>query len=1093
MEIDVPLTEFNLSDNKNTNTLEETERRPESARKENETLPASARESVDVVHDRDKLVNETETEISADKKRKRKHRHSRRKSYKTMEESLDLPEKAPMEDRIDDAGVDQIKRIDYVLVYPDKHPEEETSKKKRFELERNFTNRKKFEGEMREEGVEFQKQKYKENIFVKIHVPFKRLCEEAEKCNLEMPLTGCEIYDDGPKNIWERFEEKHLKTDDEVDFVSAPFQLDKIHLFEGHENEDTFFRPALRSYLTHHILINIDIRRKAEEEEDSLAKKGLPYLLMKKTYTDSFLLHEKSEEDPIVHELIEIRQKEGLLSDEAAEKMKTTEVDPDPRKKMNHTWTKIQKYQPLWRIRNYFGEKIGFYFAWSGQLITSLWIPTVFGICIFFYGLYLSIKRNIAQNSMAVNTTSTPLLNGTTPAPDELAVVTFSDLLVAKLSEILDVIKESFDNVVTPWFSLIICLWGTIFLESWKRKNAVLAYEWDVDSFEYTEPDRAEFYGLKTRPDPVTNEDTWYYPIWRQFLKFLLSGSVLIMMVTIVLISVGAVVVYRVIISVDYCDTMAGWQCLAASTIASAVLNAVSILILGKFYDVLAVKFTDWENHRTKTSYDNALIIKLFAFSFANSYASCFYIAFFRGNIKTLFANGILGLGAKYVDVCSGDDGTNCMSMLSLQVLVLMIAKTLPKLLTDIILPWGKSLWRKGKICPCCRKNKIHASMMETDIYDPNEYIERERLKPELEDFTLSEYTEKVIQYGYLMLFSASLPLAPLIALLTNLIDASVDAKRMIWWYRRPVAYISQDIGMWYGILEFVNICGVVSNAFLIAFTSSYGRNNFPLLSQKLWFIIGFENLVVAVRMTAAWCIPDSPELLINSRREKYQVARIMESGDDKELGVLRKFARKTDSDAKSANQNGSDFGLRKRSRSCTSTSQNEGNKPNNKGSSVNVINETSNQMLAPNDNEKSSREKRHRKKSKGSGEDQGIPKSVRSPKRHRQKDEPAAEAQKVSLELSEDSEDFHNNEFAPRSQFNRRGSEPQTAHVFRAIGEMNDDGEIQILPIDPPPPSPRRPRRLKTLAHGDGPTSLMPLHTPLVEEKGEKDGTSNY
>jgi anoctamin-5 len=41
--------------------------------------------------------------------------------------------------------------------------------------------------------------------------------------------------------------------------------------------------------------------------------------------------------------------------------------------------------------------------------------------------------------------------------------------------------------------------------------------------------------------------------------------------------------------------------------------------------------------------------------------------------------------------------------------------------------------------------------MVEMEIYDPDEYIERERLKPELQDFTLSEYTEKVIQYGYLM------------------------------------------------------------------------------------------------------------------------------------------------------------------------------------------------------------------------------------------------------------------------------------------------------------------------------------------------------
>ena len=36
------------------------------------------------------------------------------------------------------------------------------------------------------------------------------------------------------------------------------------------------------------------------------------------------------------------------------------------------------------------------------------------------------------------------------------------------------------------------------------------------------------------------------------------------------------------------------------------------------------------ENHRTQTEYDDALILKLFAFQFVNSYTSLFYIAFFR-------------------------------------------------------------------------------------------------------------------------------------------------------------------------------------------------------------------------------------------------------------------------------------------------------------------------------------------------------------------------------------------------------------------------------------------------------------------------------
>lgn len=36
-------------------------------------------------------------------------------------------------------------------------------------------------------------------------------------------------------------------------------------------------------------------------------------------------------------------------------------------------------------------------------------------------------------------------------------------------------------------------------MEIWKRKNCTLSYEWDVNGFESSEPDRPEFFGIKTR------------------------------------------------------------------------------------------------------------------------------------------------------------------------------------------------------------------------------------------------------------------------------------------------------------------------------------------------------------------------------------------------------------------------------------------------------------------------------------------------------------------------------------------------------------------------------------------------------------------
>ena len=52
-----------------------------------------------------------------------------------------------------------------------------------------------------------------------------------------------------------------------------------------------------------------------------------------------------------------------------------------------------------------------------------------------------------------------------------------------------------------------------------------------------------------------------------------------------------------------------------------------------------------------------------------------------------------------------------------------------------------------------------------------------------------------VIQFGFVTIFVAAFPLAPLFALLNNIIEIRVDAYKFATQWKRPLAERAQDIG----------------------------------------------------------------------------------------------------------------------------------------------------------------------------------------------------------------------------------------------------------------------------------------------------------
>ena len=69
-----------------------------------------------------------------------------------------------------------------------------------------------------------------------------------------------------------------------------------------------------------------------------------------------------------------------------------------------------------------------------------------------------------------------------------------------------------------------------------------------------------------------------------------------------------------------------------------------------------------------------------------------------------------------------------------------------------------------------------------------------------------------VIQYGFITLFVAAFPLAPLFALLNNIIEIRLDAYKMVTTKRRQLALRAQDIGLWQAILRSITYLSFATN-----------------------------------------------------------------------------------------------------------------------------------------------------------------------------------------------------------------------------------------------------------------------------------------
>uniref|UniRef100_G1SCV2 Anoctamin n=1 Tax=Oryctolagus cuniculus TaxID=9986 RepID=G1SCV2_RABIT len=391
----------------------------------------------------------------------------------------------------------------------------------------------------------------------------------------------------------------------------------------------------------------------------------------------------------------------------------------------------------------------------------------------------------------------------------------------------LDLIRKKWKKfLLTSFLHLLIMLVFihffaivTLFLEFWKQRQATLEYQWDLVDFEEEQQQlqlRPEFEAMckHRKMNTVTKEMEPHMPLWNRIPWYVLSGATVTLWMTLVVACMVAVIVYRLSVFATFASFIQSEASLQpvrsfltpqlTTALTGSCLNFIVILILNFFYEKISAWITKMEIPRTYQEYESSLTLKMFLFQFVNYYSSCFYVAFFKGKF--------VGYPGQYTylfktwrsEEC---DPGGCLIELTTQLTIIMTGKQICGNIKEAIFPLILNWWRR-------RKSRTNSEKLYS----------RWEQDHDLESFghlgLFYEYLETVIQFGFVTLFVASFTLAPLLALMNNIIAIRVDAWKLTTQYRRPVAAKAHSIGVWQDILFGMAVLSVATNAFIVAFTS---------------------------------------------------------------------------------------------------------------------------------------------------------------------------------------------------------------------------------------------------------------------------------
>uniref|UniRef100_A0A3B4BQ62 Anoctamin n=1 Tax=Pygocentrus nattereri TaxID=42514 RepID=A0A3B4BQ62_PYGNA len=344
----------------------------------------------------------------------------------------------------------------------------------------------------------------------------------------------------------------------------------------------------------------------------------------------------------------------------------------------------------------------------------------------------------------------------------------------------------------------------TVFLEFWKRHRASYVSEWKV--FDWCEEEEELILEIVNNPNCESKKHSHSY---------LRSTLVMVLVTFMLLLIIGlahALVVFRVIAS-EQLAKFKSWSFISdnSNTVAfmlGAVLHYLTIIIMTKVNRKVALKLCELGK-----TIERSFTVKMFVFQFFTLFSSLIYTAFFLGRING-HPGGYVKLAGKWrLEECHP---SGCLTDLFIQMAVILFLK---QTINNVFELQSRKL--RQNVRQCSKKNCMESTEL-CDNCKVKDLLRNFELDS-VDQFSLfDEFLEMVLQFSFTTIFVAAFPLAPLLALLNNIIEIRLDAIKMVSLERRLIPKKTNDIGIWTDVLETIGVLAVIANGLVIGISSDF-------------------------------------------------------------------------------------------------------------------------------------------------------------------------------------------------------------------------------------------------------------------------------